>query len=89
MPSGAGPGSPSGNGPGPSTGAGAASEGQQNPALKNALGQLTAFANAAREYAKAYPQTAPEMRIIGEQLQKCLMKTTQAQPASEPPTPPV
>jgi len=94
MPGGAPPG-PSGStgSPGPagapSTGQGASPEGQQNPALKNALSQLTAFANMARQYAQAYPQAAPEMRQIGELLQKVLMKTTQAQKPSEPAAPPV
>lgn len=67
----------------------AAGQGQANPALKNALGQLTQMAQTARQYAQAYPQCADEMRQVGELLQRCLMKTTQAQQPSEPPTPPV
>lgn len=80
----AGPGSPS-----PDTGGQAASAQQANPALRAALGQLTAMAQTARQYAQAYPQCAGEMRQIGELLQRCLMKTTQAQQSQEPPTPPV
>jgi len=64
-------------------------EGQANPALRNALGQLTAMAQTARQYAQAYPQCADEMRQIGELLQRCLMKTTQSQQGAEPPVPPV
>jgi hypothetical protein len=54
-----------------------------------ALGKLTAMAQSAREYAQSYPQCADEMRQIGSLLQRCLMKTTQAQPQQEPPVPPV
>lgn len=67
----------------------AADQGQANPALRNALAQLTAMAQAARQFAQAYPQTSDEMRQIGELLQRCLMKTTQAQQPAEPPVPPV
>lgn len=67
----------------------APSQGQPNPALKNALGQLTQMAQAAQQYAQAYPQCAEEMRQIGELLQRCLMKTTQAQPQAQAPVPPV
>src|SRR5947207_11774117 len=68
----------SGGGP-PSGGAAASTPGTQNPALRSALGQLTAMAQTAQQYAKAYPQCAAEMRQIADLLQKCLMKTTQAQ----------
>lgn len=47
------------------------------------------MAQTARKYATAYPQCSQEMRQIGELLQKCLMKTTQAQAPSEPAAPPV
>lgn len=57
--------------------------------MKAALGQLTAMAQAAQQYARAYPQCASEMRQIGELLQRCLMKTTQAQQGGESPAPPV
>lgn len=67
----------------------AAGQGTPNPALRNALGQLTAMAQSARQYAQAYPQCADEMRQVGELLQRCLMKTTQAQGQAETPTPPV
>lgn len=76
-------------GPGSDTGGAASPQGQQNPALKAALGQLTSMAQVARQYAQAYPQCAPEMRQVGELLQKCLMKTTQQQQQPEPATPPV
>jgi len=82
-----------GSGPGAPPVAGtqdtAATPGTQNPALRSALGQLTAMAQTAKQYAQAYPQCAPEMRQIAELLQKCLMKTTQAQPNPEPAVPPV
>jgi hypothetical protein len=47
------------------------------------------MAQTAQQFAKAYPQTAPEMRQIADLLQKVLMKTTQAQQQSEPAVPPV
>jgi hypothetical protein len=47
------------------------------------------MAQSAAQYAKAYPQTSSEMRQIGELIQKCLMKTTQAMKPSEPAAPPV
>ena len=86
-----GPGGANGEGATPAAGSQstAASSGTANPALRSALGQLTAMAQTAKQYAQAYPQCAPEMRQIGELLQKCLMKTTQAQPQSEAPVPPV
>jgi hypothetical protein len=67
----------------------APAEGQGNPGLKQALGQLTQMAQMTQQYSKAYPQCADEMRQIGELLQKCLMKTTQAQAPAEPTAPPV
>lgn len=73
----------------PSGGAAAATPGSQNPALRSALGQLTAMAQTAQQYAKAYPQCAAEMRQIADLLQKCLMKTTQAQQQPQPAVPPV
>jgi len=57
--------------------------------LRQALGQLTQMAQQVRQYAQAYPQCADEMRQIGSLLQRCLMKTTQAQPQAEPSVPPV
>jgi hypothetical protein len=47
------------------------------------------MAQQAAQYGKAYPQCAPEMRQIADLLQKCLMKTTQAQQTPEQPVPPV
>jgi len=88
MAGGAGNGGPD-TGGGPSNGAAAGTPGTQNPALRSALGQLTAMAQTATQYAKAYPQCAPEMRQIADLLQKCLMKTTQAQQSPEPAVPPV
>lgn len=76
--------------PNPAQAAGSPSgSGGGNPVLKAALGQLTGMAQTARTYAQAYPQCAEEMRQIGALLQKCLMKTTQAQPQGEQPVPPV
>lgn len=77
------------DGSSPSPQASSPSPAQANPQLKNALGQLTAMAQSAAQYAKAYPQTAPEMRQIGELIQKVLMKTTQAMKPAEPAAPPV
>lgn len=83
-------GTPGSAGPVSDTGAQAAQPSTQgDPRQKAALGQLTSMAQTARTYAQAYPQCAPEMRQIGELLQKCLMKTVQNQKGSEPPTPPV
>lgn len=80
--------SPGQDGP-PQGGGSSAAPGVQNPALRSALGQLTAMAQQAAQYGKAYPQCAPEMRQIADLLQKCLMKTTQAQQTPEQPVPPV
>lgn len=67
----------------------APAEGQANPGLKQALGQLTQMSQMSQQYSRAYPQCADEMRQIAELLQKCLMKTTQAQGQAEPAAPPV
>jgi hypothetical protein len=64
-------------------------QGQQNPALRNAISQFTAMAQMAQRIAQAYPQCSQEMREIGERIQRCLMKVTQAQQQSEPAAPPV
>ena len=73
-----------------STGQATAADGARaNPVLKNALNQLTQMAQQAKMYAQAYPQCATEMRQIAELLQRCLMKTAQAQKPQEQPTPPV
>ena len=47
------------------------------------------MAQTAAQYAKAYPQCSQEMRQIGELIQKCLMKTTQAMKPAETAAPPV
>jgi hypothetical protein len=64
-------------------------EGQKNPALANALSELTDVANKVRKLGQAYPQVSQEARQVGELLQRMLMKTTQAQAPSEPAAPPV
>lgn len=86
---GAGGANPSAPNPGNSGGQGGQGAGPSNPALRNALNFITTMAKQAEQYARAYPQCANEMRQVGELLQKCMMKTTQAQQAPEPATPPV